>query len=135
MTRWSRWIGLVAAFLLVPVRVHQQALFRTITIDTSEVTTPALALTPDGGSIIFSALGHLFELPADGGKATQLTFGPSYDFDPAMSPDGSRLAFASNRDGTDAIYVAALDGPARRVAFGESWRYSRPHWSADGSTV
>ena len=34
---------LVTALLLLPVRVYEQASFRTITIDTSEVTTPAVA--------------------------------------------------------------------------------------------
>jgi DNA-binding winged helix-turn-helix (wHTH) protein len=52
-----------------------------------------------------------------------------------FAPEGRRVAFASNRDGTDAIYVAALDGAARRVAFGDAWRYSRPHWSADAGAI
>jgi DNA-binding winged helix-turn-helix (wHTH) protein/Tol biopolymer transport system component len=54
---------------------------------------------------------------------------------PELSPDGARVAFASNRDGTDALYVAALDGEPRRVAFGEEYRYMRPHWTADGRAI
>ena len=72
---------LVTTLLLLPVRVYEQPSFRTITIDTSEVTTPAVAVTPDGRTLVFSAIGHLFELPVAGGATTQLTFGPSYDFD------------------------------------------------------
>ena len=78
----SAAIGLVAALVLVPVRVHQQGAFRTITIDTAEVTTPAMAATPDGRALVFSALGHLYELPVAGGAATQLTFGPSVPLRP-----------------------------------------------------
>lgn len=135
MTRWSRSIGLVAALLLVPAAVHQQALFRTITIDTAEVTTPAVAVTPDGRSLIFSALGHLYELPAAGGMATQLTFGPSYDFDPALSLDGARVAFASNRDGSGSnIFV--LDRATRRVTqVSREIEAARPVWSPDGRTI
>lgn len=58
-----------------------------------------------------------------------------YTNQPEFSPDGRRVTFASNRDGTDAIYVAALDGEPRRIAFGEAHRYLRPHWSDDGRQV
>jgi dipeptidyl aminopeptidase/acylaminoacyl peptidase len=58
-----------------------------------------------------------------------------YTTQPAFSPDGKRVLFASNRDGVDAIYVAALDGEPRRVAFGENQRYLRPHWSSDGRSI
>ncbi len=58
-----------------------------------------------------------------------------YSNQPEFSPDGKLATFASNRDGTDAIYVAAVQGDARRIAFGEAHRYMRPHWSADGRWV
>ena len=49
---------LVTALLLLPVRVYEQASFRTITIDTSEVTTPAVSVAPDGRTLVFSAIGR-----------------------------------------------------------------------------
>lgn len=58
-----------------------------------------------------------------------------YTAQPAYSPDGSLVLFASNRDGSDAIYVAPVGGEPRRIAFGESYRYLRPHWAADGRSV
>jgi DNA-binding winged helix-turn-helix (wHTH) protein/Tol biopolymer transport system component len=58
-----------------------------------------------------------------------------YTSQPEFAPDGLRAAFASNRDGADAIYVSALDGEPRRVAFDEGARFMRPHWSADGKSV
>ena len=126
---------LVTALVLVPIRVHQQGSFRTITIDTSEVTTPAIAVTPDGRTLVFSAIGHLYELPVAGGATTQLTFGPSYNFDPAMSPDGSRVAFASNRDGSGSnIFV--LDRASKRVTqISREVEAARPVWSPDGKTI
>jgi Tol biopolymer transport system component/imidazolonepropionase-like amidohydrolase len=129
------WSIALLALLLVPVGVHQQGAFRTIAIDTSDVTTPAIAVTPDGRSLVFSALGHLYELPVAGGAATQLTFGPSYDFDPAMSPDGTRVAFASNRDGSGSnIFV--LDRASTRVTqVSREVEAARPAWSPDGKTI
>ena len=58
-----------------------------------------------------------------------------YSSQPEFSPDGRSVTFTSNRDGADAIYVAPLDGDARRIAFGESQRYLRPHWSVDGRSI
>jgi DNA-binding winged helix-turn-helix (wHTH) protein len=58
-----------------------------------------------------------------------------YSNEPEFSPDAARLAFASNRDGADALYVATEGGEARRIAFGEGYRYLRPHWSPDGRSI
>ena len=135
MPRWSASVGVVAALVLLPWPVHQQGAFRTITIDTSEITAPAIAATPDGRSLVLSALGHLYELSVAGGAATQLTFGHSYDFDPAVSPDGTRVVFASNRDGSGSnIFV--LDRATRRVTqVSREVEAARPVWSPDGRTI
>jgi dipeptidyl aminopeptidase/acylaminoacyl peptidase len=58
-----------------------------------------------------------------------------YTTQPEFSPDGRSLAFASNRDGIDAIYVAGADGNVRRIAAAEGMRYAAPHWSRDGRYV
>src|SRR5262249_45931848 len=55
---------------------------RTFEFETSEVTQPGLSVAPDGRSLVFNLVGHLFRLPLTGGTATQLTFGPYYDSDP-----------------------------------------------------
>jgi Tol biopolymer transport system component/DNA-binding winged helix-turn-helix (wHTH) protein len=72
---------------------------------------------------------------APGTEPRELWRTTRYSSQPEFSPDGRSVTFASNRDGTDAIYVAALDGSPRRIAFGEAYRYMRPHWSADGRSV
>jgi Tol biopolymer transport system component/DNA-binding winged helix-turn-helix (wHTH) protein len=74
-------------------------------------------------------------LLAPGMEARELWRTTRYTSQPEFSPDGRSVAFASNRDGTDAIYVAPLDGSPRRIAFGDAYRYMRPHWSADGSAI
>jgi len=48
--------------------------WRTLEIETTEVTAPDVAITPDGQTLIFTLLGHLFRLPVEGGEAEQLTF-------------------------------------------------------------
>ena len=47
----------------------------------------------------------------DGSNQTRLTMNPAFDFDPSWSPDGTKLAFTSDRDGNTEVYVMnAQDG-------------------------
>jgi Tol biopolymer transport system component/imidazolonepropionase-like amidohydrolase len=108
---------------------------RTIEFDTKQVTQPDVAVTPDGQTLIFTMLGHVFRLPVEGGTAEQLTFGPYYETDIAISPEGSRVAFVSDRDGSEGnIFV--LDLGSRQVSpLTKEARASRPAWSPDGQAI
>src|SRR4051812_45711203 len=54
---------------------------------------------------------NLWLVSTDGGVPKQLTFGQNTNASPRFSPDGSRLAFLSNRAGTPSqLYVMPLDG-------------------------
>jgi len=53
-------------------------------------------------------MANIFQVDVDSGKIRRLTAGPKFDSRPAYSPDGSRLAFNSNRDGNSEIYVMSL---------------------------
>ncbi len=46
----------------------------------------------------------------DGSEQVRLTNNPAYDWDPSFSPDGSKIAFESYRDGNDEIYIMNIDG-------------------------
>lgn len=76
------------------------------------------AIAPDGRTVAFSYHGDLWLAPVAGGVATPLTVHESYEFAPVWSPDGSRIAFASDRYGNFDVYVvAASGGPASRLTF------------------
>ena len=68
------------------------------------------AISPDGKTIVFSYKGDLFTVPAVGGQARQITTNAAYDAYPVWSPDGSRIAFSSTREGSFDIYVIDKDG-------------------------
>ena len=68
------------------------------------------ALSPDGSLIAFSFKGDIYTVSANGGRALQITTHPSHDTRPVWSPDGKRLAFASDRMGSMDIYVVDKEG-------------------------
>ncbi len=109
--------------------------WRTIEFETTEVTEADVALSPDGQWLIYTMVGHLFRLPVEAGTAEQLTFGPYYDSDPVFSPDGNRVAFVSDRDGSEGnVFVLGLaDGQITQVTH-EPWA-GRPAWSPDGQAI
>ena len=63
------------------------------------------AISPDGRSIAFSYRGNLWKVAATGGIAMPLTLGASHNTGPVWSPDGSRIAFASDRNGNMDVFV------------------------------
>ena len=124
-----------AFFLLMCVLVVPAAAARTIEFETTEVTAADVALSPDGHWLIFTMLGHLFQLPVEGGEAEQLTFGPYYDTDPVFSPDGTQMAFVSDRDGSDGnVFVLDLATEQITQLTREAWA-ARPAWSPDGQSI
>ncbi|MDE6494295.1 MAG: peptidase S41 [Bacteroidales bacterium] len=68
------------------------------------------AISPDGQHIAFCYMGDIFTVPVKGGEANRLTSHPAYDYRPVWSPDGSRIAFASDREGSLDIYIVDAKG-------------------------
>ena len=77
----------------------------------------------------------LWTAPLGGGGATLLTGGHDFLTAPAWSPDGSRLAYVSGREGpADLWIVPAAGGEPVRMTSGPG-RVRDPQWSPDGSAV
>jgi erythromycin esterase-like protein len=54
---------------------------------------------------------------------------------PAWSPDGGQIAFQTNRDGNNEIYLMAADGSAVRNLTRHAASDASPAWSPDGTTI
>lgn len=121
--------------LVVTDVVAQAGAWRTIEFNTTQVTNPDVAVAPDGRFLIFTMLGKLFRVPVQGGEAEQLTTGPFFDDDPAISPDGRLVAFQSDRD-SSAGNIFLLDLATRAITqlTREDWA-SSPVWAPDGQWV
>ena len=70
----------------------------------------------------------------DGGNQVNLTNHPAFDAVPTWSPNGTRIAFHSNREGgQDDIYVMNPDGANVVNLTRQPWEGQAPAWSPDGS--
>ncbi|GAB3907975.1 hypothetical protein GCM10029964_107010 [Kibdelosporangium lantanae] len=91
------------------------------------------ALSPDGRAVVFKALNDLWLLPI-GSTPRKLTDDPAYEIDPAWSPDGRQVAYASDKAGTEDLYVRSLTGQERRVTSLPGAEVA-PTWSPDGNRL
>ena len=92
-------------------------------------------LSPKGERALFVARGDIFTAPIENGPTRNLTrSSDAHDKWARWSPDGRRIAFVSDRDGEDEIYLLPQDGsgePEQLTDGGQAMRYA-PAWSPDG---
>lgn len=77
-------------------------------------------ISPDGKNIAFTYKGDIFTVPVTGGDAVRITSQPTYETAPVWSPDGKKLAFASDRFGNFDVFMANADGSSaewKRLTF------------------
>ncbi|MEO8337134.1 MAG: peptidase S41, partial [bacterium] len=100
--------------------------------------TPSMAepsLSPDHREIAFASGGDIWTVPFAGGEARLLVSHPATESKPVYSPDGTRLAFVSNRTGNGDVYVLTLaSGEVRRVTF-DDVNDALDSWSRDGKWI
>lgn len=109
-----------------------------LTASIGRVPSSAHATMPGhSGRIIFQdgATGQLFTVNPDGTALRQVTH-EGYNATPDWSPDGRRIAYASNRSGTFQIWIAAADGSsARQLTSNNPDAKLFPRFTPDGRTV
>ena len=109
-----------------------------LAFDTNEGTWMNVDVSPDGTQVVFDLLGDIYVVPISGSPspARRLTSGPVFDMQPRFSPDGKRIAIASDRDGLWNIWTIDLDGKdARQISRERRWFVNSPTWSSDGAYI
>jgi len=95
-------------------------------------------LSPKGERALFSARGDIFTAPIEKGPTRNLTHSSgAHDKWPTWSPDGSQIAFISDRSGEEELYLTPQDGlkPPQQITTGGSAMRYQPEWSADGKRI
>ena len=104
--------------------------------DTSEGTWMNVDVSSDGRRIVFDILGDIYTMPIEGGTATRILGGAAFEMQPRFSPDGTRVAFTSDRDGLWNIWTMKIDGTdLKQVSRERQWFVNSPTWAPDGSAI
>src|SRR5690242_9942658 len=87
------------------------------------------------GKVAFSYLGDIWVANENGSGVQRLTDNKARDIYPRFSPDGSQIAFSSNRDGNyDVFVIPAAGGKPRQLTF-HTADDNVVGWSPDGKRV
>ncbi len=98
----------------------------------------SFSLSPKGERALFTARGDIFTVPIEKGPTRNLTNSSgAHDRSAGWSPDGTRIAFVSDRSGEDEIWLIDQAGggePVRLTSDGSCMRFA-PEWSPDGKLL
>jgi len=134
---------LLTVVSLTSAQTRSQYLDKDTFFEMESVGNPAIS--PDGKQIVFSRTwvdkikdqyrSTLWIADVDSARVRELTTGNRSDSAPQWSPDGKRIAFLSDRDGTNQLHVMWVD--TREIA--QLTRSDYPptsfRWSPDGKQI
>ena len=109
---------------------------REVTFELTEGTWISVDVSPDGKMIAFDLLGDIFIMPASGGAARAIHRGAAMQRSPRFSPDGQWIAFVSDQNGADNIWISDINGMRARTVTNETTRnVTGPAWRHDGAAI
>ncbi|MDX1385810.1 MAG: peptidase S41, partial [Thermoanaerobaculia bacterium] len=95
-------------------------------------------LSPKGERALFSARGDIFTAPIEHGPTRNLTRSSgAHDREAAWSPDGATIAYVSDADGEEEVWLVAQDGQSapRQLTDGNRARLFQLVWSPDSEVI
>lgn len=109
---------------------------RRINLDTDEGSWISVDVSPDGKTVVFDVLGDLYTVPIGGGEATPLSVGMPFEGQPRFSPDGKWIAFTSDRDGAENVWIMNLaTKETRQITKLKDKNIQSPEWTPDGKYI
>ena len=138
MSRSCLLFALAVPLALDPLSAQAPAprLTRAIDFTTDAGTWMPLDVAPDGRTIAFELVGDLYLLPIGGGTARAITQGTAFESQPRFSPDGATLAYVSDADGSENVWIANADGSnARQLTHLPRSIVVSPAYTTDGRSI
>ncbi|MBT8220466.1 MAG: PD40 domain-containing protein [Bacteroidia bacterium] len=92
--------------------------------------------SPDGKSLVFNALGHLYKMDLPKGTPARLTDNKDLEFEPSFSPDGQWIAYVTwNDEEMGSVKKMNLNSGATTDVVTEKGIYRTPSFSNDGQKI
>jgi Tol biopolymer transport system component len=119
--------------------LHEVNDARPIPVDAMEEDNPTSPAFASAGGAVFAdpvqpAVGTGDPADGLGLRITRVVDDHSQNYHTRPSPDGTRVAFDSDRDGVRAVFVANADGRGLRRISPDGFA-AAPNWSPDGKTL
>lgn len=105
---------------------------------THEGTAMSVDISPSNNWIVFDLLGNIYKVPVGGGDAELLTSdnNTAVNFHPRYSPNGKLIAFVSDRQGQNNLWLMDADGAnPRPLVIDRESRFAHPTWTRDGRYI
>lgn len=103
------------------------------------LATPTVVLPNVQGVILYessrSGNNEIYAMNAADKSTTQITNSPGVDTQPALAPDGVRIAYVSNQSGNNEIFLTGLDHRAPINLTNSNSDDQNPTWSPDGNWI
>ena len=92
--------------------------------------------SPDGNTIVFTALGHIYKKVLPEGTPTRITTLTDFEAEPSFSSDGNSVLFVTwNDEELGAIYKVNLDGSNLEKITNEKGIYRTPAFNSNNSKI